>query len=402
VAANLKSQLWDGSKGAMYDRDANDTVVATLVHDNLRMMWAGAFDQSMADTFVTTHLMNQSEFFTAMPLPSISVSDPRYRSWTNANTWSGRPMGLTVQRAVRALERYGHHSESVLIGERLTTSILGYDGCRQNASHCHFTLQIDPLTMTPIAAPWAPKDGYGPMLLSFLEYSALRVGVIPRPPDRSMGPLRHQETLLWSSGNTSRTNQSVSSSMSANSSSSSTTTTTSSNSSMSASSRGRPSMSKAASNASVFAAGSGVVSNYTYTQLLGVHNFTLQVQVPSSNTASSAAAIPMMIGFRDAKQVFTCTAGVRVVTDLRGTVVGVIGISTEVVAVELTLPAAGSFEDSTAPKAQLSWQVKPNEEWALDPSSGDAMPSGGLAVARANSRGFGLKLLRAAPFVKPF
>jgi hypothetical protein len=61
---------------------------------------------------------------------------------------------------MRSLYRYGHHAESVLIGERLTASILGYDGCRQNASHCHFTLQIDPFTMTPIAAPWAPKDGY--------------------------------------------------------------------------------------------------------------------------------------------------------------------------------------------------------------------------------------------------
>jgi hypothetical protein len=44
VADNLKS-LWDARRGAMYDRDANDTVVSTLVHDNLRVMWAGAVDQ---------------------------------------------------------------------------------------------------------------------------------------------------------------------------------------------------------------------------------------------------------------------------------------------------------------------------------------------------------------------
>ena len=37
VAINLK-QLWDEEKAAMFDKDANDTVVAALVHDNLRMM----------------------------------------------------------------------------------------------------------------------------------------------------------------------------------------------------------------------------------------------------------------------------------------------------------------------------------------------------------------------------
>jgi hypothetical protein len=99
---------------------------------------------------------------------------------------------------------------------------------------------------------------------------------------------------------------------------------------------------------------------------------------------------------------------VRVVTDLEGTVVGVIGIGTAAVAVELTLPAAaaagggGSFEDPTAPKAQLSWQIKPNEEWAVNLTSADAMPAGGLAVGRVNDRGFWRQLVRAAPFVMPF
>ena len=70
-----------------------------------RYMWQGAFDQAMADAFVSTHLMNRSEFWTPAPLPSIAVSDPRYNAIKNANTWSGRPMGLTYQRTIRALER---------------------------------------------------------------------------------------------------------------------------------------------------------------------------------------------------------------------------------------------------------------------------------------------------------
>ena len=71
----------------------------------------------MADTFVTKHLLNRSEFWTNTPIPSISAADPRYNAIKNANTWSGRPMGLTLQRSIRALERYGHHAVSAMIGK---------------------------------------------------------------------------------------------------------------------------------------------------------------------------------------------------------------------------------------------------------------------------------------------
>ena len=96
-------------------------------------MWQGSFDQKMATTFVTRHLMNTSEFWTPTPLPSISVADPRYNTLKNANTWSGRPMGLTFQRSIRALERYGHHTESVMVGQKLSDAILAFDGCAGNS-----------------------------------------------------------------------------------------------------------------------------------------------------------------------------------------------------------------------------------------------------------------------------
>ena len=109
-------------------------------------------------------------------------------------------MGLTYQRAIRALERYGHHAALSMVGSMLASAILDFDSCATNASHCHFVLEIDPFTREPKWAPWAPHDGYGPMLLAFLEFTALRVGVVPRPLDASMGPLRSfgNATLLWS------------------------------------------------------------------------------------------------------------------------------------------------------------------------------------------------------------
>jgi hypothetical protein len=39
VAQNLKKQLWIEEWNGMFVRDANDTIVTTLVHDNLRFMW---------------------------------------------------------------------------------------------------------------------------------------------------------------------------------------------------------------------------------------------------------------------------------------------------------------------------------------------------------------------------
>jgi hypothetical protein len=195
------ANLWRPDHSAMYDRDATDSWVTTLVHNNLRMMWLGLFTQQMADEFVHVHLMNTSEFWTPMPLPSISVSDPRYQN-KGGNDWSGPTEGLTLQRSIRALEAYGHFAELTMVGRLLTRALLR--GCAQSQDRsnsrqykvtthgsttssspppqkqpgCHFPQQIDPFTAIPSTT--GNDDGYGPMILSLLEYTALRVGIMPR------------------------------------------------------------------------------------------------------------------------------------------------------------------------------------------------------------------------------
>lgn len=295
VAANLKAQLWDEERSMMFARDAADEVIDVMVHDPIRVMWMGAFEQTMADRFIGTHIMNTSEFWTPMPLPSISVSDPRYAALTpNANAWSGRPMGLTLQRAIRAFERYCHHAESVLVGEKLTEAILGFDGCASNASHCHFTLEIDPMTRTPMHAPWSPADGYGPMIMAFLEYTALRIGVVPRPADASMGPLRHEATLLWS----------------------------------------------AVPNATVT-----TLASSNYSQVIGVDTFSLVVDGAT------------MKGLKNGGTLFSCGVGVRVVTTYAGVVSGLVGISKAPVTVQLTSSAHGSALVSLTVKPNEEWSL---------------------------------------------
>lgn len=87
-----------------------------------------------------------------------------------------------MQRAIRALESYGHHAELILLGLELTKALLP----RKNNGTTvggNFPQQMHPFTTVP-----QPGDGYGPMILSLLEHPALRVGVVPRP----------ERGLLWS------------------------------------------------------------------------------------------------------------------------------------------------------------------------------------------------------------
>ena len=106
LAEKAAANLWRPELSAMYDRFEDDSWVPTLQHNNIRMMFFGVFNQSMADAFVRDNLMNTSRFWTKMPMPSIAVSDPHFQN-DKGNNWSGPPEGLTLQRAIRALESYG-------------------------------------------------------------------------------------------------------------------------------------------------------------------------------------------------------------------------------------------------------------------------------------------------------
>ena len=101
-----------------------------------------------------------------------------------------------------------------------------------------------------------------------------------------------------------------------------------------------------------------------------------------------------MHGVVDGVEVFTCTAGVRVVTSLGGSLVGLVGLSPASVAVRLSAIVAGSLDSAAGPAAstagggayELAQDVGPNEEWRLH------VEGGALRATR----------VRAAPFVLPF
>ena len=173
VAATLRRELWDESRGALYDRDKDGKTVDVLCHNTLRCMYWGSVSRDMADRFVREHLLNPLEFWTEMPLPSVSVSDPVFLN-APENNWSGQCEALTFQRAIQALERYGYEKIVTRLGRRFIRAIVegGYA----------FTQQYDPFTGASSKvgmishAPVAPgsdepfQDAYGPALLSALGY----------------------------------------------------------------------------------------------------------------------------------------------------------------------------------------------------------------------------------------
>ncbi|MBQ8202275.1 MAG: hypothetical protein IJZ74_10985 [Clostridia bacterium] len=180
VAAVIRDKLWDERRGACFDKDRHGCVIDVLCHNTLRCMYWGSISQEMADRFVSEHLLAPEEFWTPLPLPSVSVSDPAFRNAVE-NNWSGQCEGLTYQRAILALERYGYHKLVTVLGKKLMQAVIdgGYV----------FTQQFDPFTGAPSCVsqltkePLPPdsdepfQDAYGPTLLSVLEYIAHIWGV---------------------------------------------------------------------------------------------------------------------------------------------------------------------------------------------------------------------------------
>lgn len=246
--------LWRPEKRAFYDRDKDNRFMDVLLINNLRAMYFSLATQAMADAFIRDHLLNPAEFWTATPLPVLAANDPLFRAHYR-HAWEGpgldrfiRPRGLTYQRAIRALENYGHYAEVVLVGEKLIANV---------GPTCHFARLFDPFTGEHPPAPH--DDKYGPTILATLEYLS-----------RMYGVYRDEDRLYWSG-------------------------------------LARPGQ------------------RIEYTQRWGRTRYTLR------NENGSIA------GWIDGVEKFRSTSGVRVVTDLDGTVLEIIGIDWVARRVALTI-----------------------------------------------------------------
>jgi hypothetical protein len=283
VRKRLVERLWDPKRHACFDRDRLGRTLEELVHNNLRCMWYGIFTQEMADAFIRHHLLNPNEFWTPVPLVSIAINEPLYRN-AAVNNWSGQPQGLTYQRAIGALENYGHYAEVTLIGEKLLSTLI--------RNGCTFPQQLDPTT----GAPSGPKpDGYGPMILAALEYISRMHGI----------HLDVEHDRVWWSG---------------------------------------------------FGTDG---KDFTYTQCSGAKTFVL------------SAKQGQLTGHVNDRECFRCSAGLRVVTDLDGQVLQLLGIAPS--------------------KQQVSLQAG-SQQWEIDLAPNQVIQLDGDKT----------KVIRAAPFDYPY
>ena len=282
VRQRLIDGLWLPQRHACFDRDRTGRRLDELIHNNLRCMWHGVFTQAMADEFVRYHLLNPDEFWTPLPLVSIAANDRMYKNvGTPGGNWAGLPQSLTYQRAIRALENYGHFAEVTLLGDILLKTVARKGGT--------FPLEL----VTTAHATASNPDGYGPLILACLEYTAHLHGI------------QIDEDRVWWSGL-------------------------------------RPGG-----------------HDFTYTQRLNDKTY----QLTCNNGKLS--------GSLNDRELFTCTAGTRVVTDVNGKLLEMAGIHPE--SQRVTLISGGS---------QWLLTVAPNQVFGFDGSEP--------------------KLLRSAPFDYPF
>ena len=180
VANVLGQHLWDDRRGALFDKDRHGRVIDVLCHNTLRCMYWGSVSPYMAERFVREHLLNPAEFWTPMPLPSVAANDPAFRNAVE-NNWSGQCEGLTYQRAILALERYGYEKLVPVLGKRLFQALLegGLIFVQQFDPFTGAPSIVDPETKEPLPPDTnkAFQDAYGPTLLSALEYIAHIWGV---------------------------------------------------------------------------------------------------------------------------------------------------------------------------------------------------------------------------------
>lgn len=183
VRKNAREQLWDEEKAAFFVKDRDGKFIYALTQENIKCMYSGLFTQDMADEFISKHLLNEEEFLTPYPLPAIATNDPYFhvndecsncaealRASGGAhddiddNSWSGPLNGLIYQRSIDALINYNHHAETVLIGNRFLKML--YENKK-------FVQNYNPFTGKAANG----MDGYGPTMLSALEYISILCGV---------------------------------------------------------------------------------------------------------------------------------------------------------------------------------------------------------------------------------
>ena len=183
VADKAYEILWDKDRHAYFNYDKNGEKIDALSQENIKCMYAGMMTPQMAEQFLCEHLLNENEFFTPTPLPSIAANDSFFHlnsSQSNCydklvalgtvghdiddNSWGGPCNGLIWQRSIDALLNYEYHKETAVFGKRILDTLKR----EQKYVQCY-----NPFTGKAANV----ENGYGPTMLAALEYISILCGV---------------------------------------------------------------------------------------------------------------------------------------------------------------------------------------------------------------------------------
>lgn len=172
VKAKVHDYLWREDKNACYDRDADNEFIEELTSSNIRAMYSGLFTQDMAERFISKHLLNPEEFWTALPVPSVAVNDAGFRTDDTVRGYNGQTPGINFLYSIVALERYGYPVPLIELSRKLNQIIT------EEGYFCSFynTLTGKPTGEKLDVSATAP-------MLAVLAMAALHHGIAITPKD---------------------------------------------------------------------------------------------------------------------------------------------------------------------------------------------------------------------------
>ena len=174
-AEEIKRQLflrcYDKNDDFFYDVDKNDKKRKYLSCAILHFFQEGVLDreedEKVINNILKKHVLNEEEFWTPYPFPSMAKNDPSTKKHKKRNDWGYFTQGNTVLRTVLWMDKYGLRGEQ----DRVCKAWLeGWTACFERMP---VGQELDPITGEPSpSAPW-----YSSGMLFYL-WSAKRLGII--------------------------------------------------------------------------------------------------------------------------------------------------------------------------------------------------------------------------------
>ena len=170
VKKKLFEHCFNGKDAFFYDVDKKGNERRYLSSTILHLFQEGVLDinkdKEIIDEILTRHVLNEKEFWTPYPFPSMAICDPSTKKHKKYNDWGYFTQGNTVLRTILWMDRYGLSKEQDEVCKKW---LKAWTECYEEMP---VGQELDPMTGLPSpSAPW-----YSSGMLFYL-WSAKRIGI---------------------------------------------------------------------------------------------------------------------------------------------------------------------------------------------------------------------------------